>query len=115
MNRFSLDWKLSDLEATRDVKVFSTFSCGGGSTMGYKRAGFKVLGNVEIDPKINAAGFMTSEGWRSRKGSIKVLTSRDLEYTKTKNPAAGPHWDRALSAAEGAALAADLQRYMNRR
>lgn len=30
MNRFSLDWKLSDLEATRDVKVFSTFSCGGG-------------------------------------------------------------------------------------
>ena len=72
-------------------------------------------GKVMIDPKINAAGFMTSEGWRSRKGSIKVLTSRDLEYTKTKNPAAGPHWDRALSAAEGAALAADLQRYMNRR
>lgn len=25
----------------------------GGSTMGYKRAGFHVLGNVEIDPKIN--------------------------------------------------------------
>ena len=72
-------------------------------------------GKVMIDPKINAAGFMTSEGWRSRKGSVKVLTSRDLEYTKTKNPAAGPRWDRALSAAEGAALAADLQRFMNRR
>ena len=43
-------------------------------------------GKVMIDPKINAAGFMTSEGWRSRKGSVKVLTSRDLEYTKTKNP-----------------------------
>lgn len=79
------------------------------------QAEFLFEGKVMIDPKINAAGFMTSEGWRSRKGSIKVVTSRNLEYTKVKNPAAGPHWDRALSAAEGAALVADLQRFMNRR
>ena len=79
------------------------------------QADFLYHGKVMIDPKINAAGFMTSEGWRSRKGSIKVVTSRDLEYTKTKNPAAGPYWDRTLSAAEGAALAADFQRFMNRR
>ena len=38
----------------KQVKVFSCFSCGGGSTMGYKRAGFDVLGNVEIDAGINA-------------------------------------------------------------
>ena len=37
-----------------------------------------------------------------------------LHYTKTKNPLAGPRWDRALSAAEGAALAAELQRYLRR-
>ena len=51
-----LDWKwyLKDLKQDKDIKVFSTFSCGGGSTMGYKRAGFQVLGNVEIDPRINA-------------------------------------------------------------
>lgn len=42
----------------------------------------------------------------------KVVTGKDLEYTKTKNPQAGPRWDRALSAAEGAAMAADLQRYI---
>lgn len=53
MNRFDWNWNLSDIKQDKDVKVFSTFSCGGGSTMGYKRAGFKVLGNVEIDPKIN--------------------------------------------------------------
>lgn len=72
-------------------------------------------GKVMIDPKTGVAGFLTSAGWRSRKGCMKVVTSRDLEYDKTKNPAAGPYWDRALSVAEGTAMAADLQRYMNRR
>lgn len=45
----------------------------------------------------------------------KVLTDRDLEYTKTFNPQAGPYWDRALVAAEGDALVEDVQRYINRR
>ena len=72
-------------------------------------------GKVMIDPKINAAGFMTPEGWRSRKGCVKVRTDRDLKYFRGKNPQAGPRWDRALSANEGKALAADLQNYINRR
>ena len=45
----------------------------------------------------------------------KVLTDRDLEYTKTFNPQAGPYWDRALVAAEGKTMTADLQRYIGRR
>ena len=68
-----------------------------------------------VDPKINASGFMTPEGWRSRRGCVKVLTGTPLEYTKTKNKLAGPHWDEALSAAEGRAMAADLQRYQARK
>lgn len=72
-------------------------------------------GKVMVDPKINAAGFMTPEGWRSRRGSVKVLTSRNLQYTKTKNPQAGPRWDRAVSINEGAAMQGDLQRFINRR
>ena len=50
------DWKwyLKDIKQDKDVSVFSCFACGGGSTMGYKRAGFKVLGDCELDPKMNA-------------------------------------------------------------
>lgn len=47
-------WRLSDgYPRSNGLKVFSCFSCGGGSTMGYKLAGCDVIGNVEIDPKIN--------------------------------------------------------------
>lgn len=48
-------WKLSDLKTVipNGRKVFSCFSCGGGSSMGYKRAGYEVIGNCEIDEKIN--------------------------------------------------------------
>ena len=50
---YNWKWYLSELKQNKDITVFSCFSCGGGSTMGYKRAGFKVLGNVEIDPRVN--------------------------------------------------------------
>lgn len=78
-------------------------------------AKYLFYGKKMIDPQINASGFLTPEGWRSRKGSVKVLTGENLNYNRTKNPAAGPRWDRSLSAAEGEAMAADLQRYINRR
>lgn len=50
---FDWKWYLKDIKQDKDVNVFSCFSCGGGSSMGYKRAGFKVLGNCEIDPRMN--------------------------------------------------------------
>ena len=48
-------WNLKDLKSIpkNEYKVFSCFSCGGGSTMGYKLAGYNVIGNCEIDKKIN--------------------------------------------------------------
>ena len=52
-NRFNYNWTLKDANFTKDKgKVFSCFACGGGSTMGYKLAGFDVLGCNEIDPKM---------------------------------------------------------------
>jgi len=52
-HRFPYNWTLKDAVFTKDKgKVFSCFACGGGSTMGYKLAGFDVLGCNDIDPKM---------------------------------------------------------------
>ena len=52
-NKFPYEWTLKDANFTKDKgTVFSCFACGGGSTMGYKLAGFDVIGCNEIDPKI---------------------------------------------------------------
>lgn len=52
-HKFPYNWTLKDANFTKDKgTVFSCFACGGGSTMGYKLAGFDVLGCNEIDPKM---------------------------------------------------------------
>ena len=51
----SWKWYLKDLANVEKngFNVFSCFSCGGGSSMGYKLAGFNVIGNCEIDHAMN--------------------------------------------------------------
>lgn len=52
-HKFNYNWTLKDANFTKDKgKVFSCFACGGGSTMGYKLAGFDVIGCNEIDPRV---------------------------------------------------------------
>ena len=47
-------WRLADLDAVQSngIKVMSTFACGGGSSMGYKRAGCEVIAANDIDPEM---------------------------------------------------------------
>ena len=55
-HKFNYNWTLKNANFTKDKgKVFSCFACGGGSTMGYKLAGFDVIGCNEIDPKMMEA------------------------------------------------------------
>lgn len=51
---FKYRWSLKNGYPNRkkNVKVFSTFACGGGSTMGYKLNGFDVIGANDIDPQM---------------------------------------------------------------
>ena len=47
-------WNLTDLENVKSngLKVMSTFACGGGSSMGYKRAGCEIVAANDIDPEM---------------------------------------------------------------
>lgn len=56
-HRFPYLWRLADGYPAKGIehhgcKVFGTFVCGGGSTMGYKLAGYDHIGGVELDPTI---------------------------------------------------------------
>lgn len=52
--KYPYEWNLVDgyIMPCNGHKVFSTFACGGGSTMGYKLAGYEMLGICEIDPQM---------------------------------------------------------------
>lgn len=53
VSEYHYKWTLKDAKFTKDKgKVFSCFACGGGSTMGYKLAGFDVIGHNDIDPRM---------------------------------------------------------------
>ena len=47
-------WMLSDLKVVppNGMKGMSTFACGGGSSMGYKRAGCEIVAANDIDPEM---------------------------------------------------------------
>lgn len=47
-------WSLTDLRKvpSNGLKVMSTFACGGGSSMGYKRAGCEIIAANDIDPEM---------------------------------------------------------------
>lgn len=55
-HRYPYRWTLKDANFTKDKgTVFSCFACGGGSSFGYKLAGFDVIGCNEIDPRMMEA------------------------------------------------------------
>jgi len=79
MSNFTYKWNLTDLENVKKngLKVFSCFSCGGGSTMGYKMSGFDVIGCNEIDPEMIAIYKKNHNPRYSYLESIETFKLRD--------------------------------------
>jgi len=77
-HKFPYEWTLKDAVFTKDKgKVFSCFACGGGSTMGYKLAGFDVIGCNEIDPKMMGAYIANHNPKFSYLEPIQTFKDRD--------------------------------------
>lgn len=74
------------------------------------QAHYLYRGVLMVDP-------VTGSPWSKPEHGSKVdaVPPKALEYDKTKNPKAGPNWDKRLMAFEGAKIAADVQEYIKRR
>lgn len=59
-------------------------------------------------------GDETGSPW-ARKYETKHVVEVPLQYNHSKNPLVGPFWDKRLVQAEGKAMEADLQRFIDRR
>lgn len=72
-------WTLANAYMPKDAgSVFSCFACAGGSTMGYKLAGFDVVGCNEIDPKVFAVYNKNHKPRHPFVCSIRDMLNKDL-------------------------------------
>ena len=59
---------------------------------------YMYYGEVYVDPATGASGFLTSEGWKSRRGVQKIPSGKTFQYQKN-NPYATDHWDEKAAKA----------------
>lgn len=64
---------------------------------------------------INKPEIVTDEPFARKLFNGVTGSGTPINYTKTKNPKAGPRWDRALTAAEFPAMQRELQAFIDRR
>ena len=77
-------------------------------------ARYQYYGKVMVNAATgNGPAYIPGVGYRYKKGTVLAVTNRDLEYDKTKNPEAGPFWDRALLAKEKAQMVQEVQSYID--
>lgn len=73
-------------------------------------------GKVMVNAKTGKGpALIPGVGYRYKEGTILKATDRDMNYDTSNNPKAGPNWDERLVDAEGDAIVADLQKYVDGR
>lgn len=99
-----LSTKLKFVKSPTEIEVLGPYAC------------YQYYGKVMVDAETGKGPMnIPGVGLRFRKGAVLKATDRDMEYDKTKNPKAGPYWDRRMMAAEGGQIAAEAQAYVNRK
>lgn len=67
-------------------------------------------GEIYVDPKTKISGFLTANGWRSRKGIKKVPSGRQFTF---HTPGTFAHWDRvAIQAGQTDKLTRECNKYL---
>lgn len=76
--KFSYNWNFSDYPTENNgLTVMSTFACGGGSSMGYKLAGFDVVAANDIDPQMAKVYIQNHKPKQFFECSVTDLKDRD--------------------------------------
>ena len=79
-------------------------------------ARYQYYGKVMVNAKTGKGPALIPDvGYRYKKGTVLKVTNRDLEHDKTKNPHAGPFWDKRMMSAEKGAIVSDIQAYVRRK
>lgn len=80
MHRFPFEWSKKNGYPSdpHGAKVFTTFSCGGGSTMGYKLAGYDVVAANDIDPQMREVYLLNHKPKYYLLGGVGDLLKNDL-------------------------------------
>lgn len=82
-HKFPFEWTLKNDVPAKGIdyhgaKVFTTFSCGGGSTMGYKLAGYNVIAANDIDPRMRDVYLLNHKPKHYILGGVGDLIAQQL-------------------------------------
>ena len=87
MKNLKFDWKRKETyPKSNGLKVFGAFVCGGGSTMGFKLAGFDHFGGVEIDPKMAKIYELNHKPNRLYIEDIRDFDKKPIPFGKIVDP-----------------------------
>ena len=100
----ALATKLKYIKSPTEIEVIAPY------------ARYQYYGKVMVNSKTGKGpALIPGVGFRYRKGTTLKVTNRDLKYDTTKNPRAGPFWDKRMMAAEKGAIVSDIQAYVRRK
>ena len=100
----ALATKLKYIKSPTEIEVIAPY------------ARYQYYGKVMVNAKTGKGpALIPGVGYRYKEGTVLKATDRDLQYDTTKNPEAGPFWDRRMMAAEKDAIVADIQEYIRRK